>query len=155
MNCTQCQECLTAWQSAQLSAPEQLEMQAHLTQCPACADAAARLESMLKLLDRQEQPSPLLLQRFQERLTQETAAGSRWSALPRLFQKLWPTRPLWALSYSLSVLCVGLLGGHLLPPVFLGADSALPRTARAEGSALICPVHYSPFDWQSLLTTTA
>jgi anti-sigma factor RsiW len=153
MNCTQCREGLTASQTGQLSSPEQRELQAHLTQCQACTEASARLAGMLELLDRQEQPSPLLSQRFQERMA--VTATSRWSVLPTLFRKLWPTRPLWAGSYSFALLCMGLLGGQLLPPGFLGLDPALPGSPRAAGSALICPVHYSPFDWQSTLTTHA
>lgn len=70
MNCTQCREILGMGHRKSASTDEHSALQAHLTQCPACAHEAAQLEQLFTLLDHQEQPSPALAAGFAIRLRQ-------------------------------------------------------------------------------------
>ncbi|HWK54600.1 MAG TPA: hypothetical protein VNR18_09530 [Hyphomicrobiales bacterium] len=169
MNCTQCREILSSGHPEERASPDTCStLQAHLAQCPACTHEAAQLEQLFALLDYQEQPSPALAAGFAVRLGQAGTAspGTAYTAVPLeqttaprpgpapiksaapfsgLFRMLWPTRPLGAFSYSTALLCVGLLGGQLLPPGALGVHTPnANQEPAATNGILICPVQYSP-----------
>lgn len=96
---------------------------------------------LLALLDRQEQPSLLLASGFDARLREQLRA----SPMIALFQRLWPSRPVWAFAYSFCLLGTGVLGGQLL-----SAPSDTTRTipdSSADRTALVCPVHTTPALW--------
>ena len=162
MNCTRWREQLIAEQTGLLSSQEQQPLHAHLNSCADCMATSAELAHTFALLDQQEQPSAQLQEQFAQRLASTTsmllASPARSFSLVAWFQKLWPSRPISAFSYSLTLLCLGVFCGQLLP---LGATTnadgqmALPGSS-AQGSTLICPVQYSPFNhWSADLTVKA
>ena len=139
MNCTQCREYLMDQQRDLLALPAREALGAHVEQCASCATYARGLDEIFLALDQQEPPSPALQGRFEARLSREVSAGTLpATSRAGLFERLWPSRPAWALCYSFTLVSMGLMGGRLLPH-----EANAPSTVEA---GLICPVH-SPFEW--------
>ena len=93
---------------------------------------------LLTLLDRQEQPSLLMAERFDMVLQQQSKAAP----VSALFQRYWPSRPAWAFAYSCCLVGIGVLAGQLP----LEGDGKIPDSETGS-AALVCPVHTSPGLW--------
>jgi hypothetical protein len=129
MNCTHCQSLLTDHDRNTLPAATRAEVDLHLQHCAVCAEALAALREVNRLLDVELQPSPQLRQTFLAGLRQYGGAPSApghstGSAIARLFQAWWPSRPLGAFSYSAALLLCGVLSGQLLPQALPGSGAA-------------------------------
>jgi anti-sigma factor RsiW len=125
MNCRQCSELLVDYIRDELPASSKATIGMHLRGCDNCSAELAKLQELGALLDRAEQPSPMLQENFQARLAAEIASPVRMpeqKLQPRsgLFHSLWPSRPFAAVCYSFALLACGLVSGQLLPPATLG-----------------------------------
>lgn len=163
MNCNECQSNFTALSKGRLDAALRRDVEAHLQDCATCAAAHAQTMAMFQELDRQEQPSVLLENRFRGvlalaaseagdkhgRFTAHTAnsrqaakaastAGSRQAGW---FSRFWPSRPVWAFAYSLALFFTGAAGGQLLQ---INGNETLDTEANP---TLSCPVGSPSHQW--------
>lgn len=126
INCEKCDEWQVAYFLNELSQAEQAQIKAHIQQCDSCRDKFEEMVVIFNALDEQveQQPSPQLKQNFQTMLAAaiELKQSRVDKASKRLgwFLAFWPSRPVWACSYSLALLFSGMLLGHVLPQSSLG-----------------------------------
>src|SRR5690242_263240 len=128
MNCEHCQELLHQLHGR--DADESPELQAHLQGCADCTAVSASLRTLGSLLDAELTPSSGLRRQVLARIEQEAPARS----FAALFTQLWSSRPIGAFSYSLALVLVGMLSGHLLPS----------DTAATPAEYQLCPVPDGP-----------
>ena len=145
MKCSQCRENFTDLQAGKLSAEVENDVQEHLGACPSCNSALSKIQNLFALLDTYEEvpahSQSHFLFRLQQETTIQTPAISR-TGFSQIFMQLWPSRPLWATTYSLSLLLSGVLGGQLL-----SASHAEIPSSTSSSTALICPVQSSAAQW--------
>lgn len=151
MNCDECRQELSEFGMERLAAGRQAAVQVHLQECPHCASEFAALRELWNVLDKELVPDQSLQERFQARLDaqvsmkpiQKDADTMRRTApaAPWWFLAWWPTRPVWAFSYSVLLVGGGLVSGQLLPAGTLGLPAQSGQEALSEERLLqICPV---------------
>jgi len=155
MNCDECKAELNEYGRGRLAADQQAGIQKHLQDCPDCAGELVALRELWTQLDRELVPARDLSERFQSRLRAlglEAGAVQDKQALvkeertapvaPWWFLAWWPTRPVWAFSYSILLLGGGLVSGQLLPAGSLGLalQGGQSATLSEERLLQICPI---------------
>lgn len=147
MHCDECRQELNEFGLERLAADRQAGIQAHLLACPECAAEFAALRELWGQLDRDLEPGHDLPARFQATLRAlaaerpQRAAPAPASAMG-WFQSWWPTRPVWAFSYSLLLVGGGLVSGQLLPDGSLGLSLRAGQGGIVSDERLlqICPI---------------
>jgi anti-sigma factor RsiW len=155
MNCDECRADLNEYGMERLAADQQAGIQKHLQGCPDCAGELVALRELWSQLDRELVPAQDLSERFQARLRTlalEAKTGQDKQALagekktvtvaPWWFLAWWPTRPVWAFSYSMLLLGGGLVSGQLLPAGSLGLTLQGGQSGALSEERLlqICPI---------------
>lgn len=126
MRCQDLDAKLADYLRDELAPAERQAVAAHLRDCERCRGEVEQAARLWQALDKPPPaPSPAMGGRFYAMLSGEVARGElrtleRGGAPagrpPGLFGRLWPTRPAWALSYSLALLLSGVVLGEGLRP---------------------------------------
>lgn len=116
MSCEEATELVSQRLFGALGAADERRLQAHLAQCSSCraeAHASAALWKELGTVDA-EVPHERMRARFHAALAAYDARVQA-TAVDRLFERLWPRRPLFQAALAASLLAIGLVAGHLVP----------------------------------------
>lgn len=133
MKCETIESLLVGYLRKELGRGDSELVTEHLASCRECREAYERLAVPWLAMDAlpDQQPSPQVRQRFNALLAQENSpvrahgAGLAGNSAGNLFRRLWPSRPIWAMAYSLLLLVGGITTGQLLPtlPVVMALNS--------------------------------
>ena len=126
MRCQDLDAKLADYLRDELAPAERQAVTAHLRGCERCRGEVEQAARLWQALDAPPPgPSPAMSGTFYAMLSGEVArrelqtlerGGTRVAGPAGLFGRLWPTRPAWALSYSLALLLSGVLLGEGLRP---------------------------------------